>query len=89
MTKVILMIFIFILINTFMYLILMKHIKLIERDISIIAQFYIDFVNKHIDYGWRYMDVLDEATEFIKRMKPEKLTQYEPEEDDRYVDDGK
>lgn len=69
MTKVILMIFLFILINTFMFLIIMNHIKLIERDISIIAQFHIELVNKHIDYGWRYMDVLDEATELIKRMK--------------------
>lgn len=72
MTKVILMIFLFILINTFMYLILMQHIKLIERDISIIAQFHIDLVNKHIDYGWRYMDVLDEATELIRSRKNEK-----------------
>ena len=72
MTKVILMIFLFILINTFMYLILMKHIMLIEREVSIIAQFHIDFVNKHIDYGWRYMDVLDEAAELIKRMKQER-----------------
>lgn len=72
MTKVILMIFLFILINTFMYLILMQHIKLIERDISIIAQFHIDLVNKYIDYGWRYMDVLDEATELIRSRKNEK-----------------
>ena len=72
MTKVIFMIFLFILINTFICLILMKHIKLIERDVSIIAQFHIDLVNKHIDYGWRYMDVLDEATELIKRMKQER-----------------
>lgn len=69
MTKVMLIIFLFILINTFMFLIIMNHIKLIERDVSIIAQFHIDLVNKHIDYGWRYMDVLDEATELIRSMK--------------------
>lgn len=81
MTKVILMIFLFILIHTFMYLILMQHIKMIEREVSIIAQFHIDLVNKHIDYGWRYMDVLDEATEFMKRMKIDRSR--------KYVDDGK